>query len=62
VEAGDLLLAFDDSHWAGVTELKNLVAEPSRAAADGRVTVFKSVGMGMEDVAAAAHIYERAAD
>jgi ornithine cyclodeaminase/alanine dehydrogenase-like protein (mu-crystallin family) len=54
MEAGDLLLGLDEAGWARVEELK-----------DGRVrqnaeeiTVFKSVGLGLEDVAVAAWVYE----
>ena len=54
MEAGDLLLALDEAGWARVEELR-----------DGRVrrdeeeiTVFKSVGLGLEDVAVAAWVYE----
>jgi len=53
IEAGDLILA--DS-WANVVELQNV--EPHY---DPRyVTIFKSIGLGIEDVAAGAFIYERA--
>ena len=53
IEAGDLILA--DS-WANIVELK----EVTKSYDPGRVTIFKSIGAGMEDVAAAAFIYERA--
>lgn len=59
LEAGDLLLAGID--WESVIELKTLVAEGKPRPEADRVTVFKSVGMGMEDVAAAAWVYEHAA-
>jgi alanine dehydrogenase len=62
IEAGDLILAFDDTDWNTVVELKNLVVNPSAAQARGnRPTVFKSVGIGLEDVAVAGWIYENAA-
>jgi len=53
IEAGDLILA--DS-WDNVAELKDVQQhyDPSG------VTIFKSIGLGIEDVAAAAFIYERA--
>jgi len=53
IEAGDLLLA--DS-WANVVELQSLKShfDPNR------VTIFKSLGIGVEDVAAGAFVYERA--
>jgi ornithine cyclodeaminase/alanine dehydrogenase-like protein (mu-crystallin family) len=54
MEAGDLLLGLDEAGWGRVEELR-----------DGRVrqnaeeiTVFKSVGLGLEDVAVAAWVYE----
>jgi ornithine cyclodeaminase/alanine dehydrogenase-like protein (mu-crystallin family) len=62
-EAGDLLLALEEEDWKKVVELKQLVANPlGTAQTSGRVTVFKSVGMGLEDVAAAALVYEHAGD
>ncbi len=53
IEAGDLILA--DS-WSNVVELQNVEPhyDPSH------VTIFKSIGLGIEDVAAGAYIYERA--
>ena len=53
IEAGDLLLA--DS-WANVVELKDVEEQW----ASNRITIFKSLGLGVEDVAAGAFIYERA--
>lgn len=55
IEAGDLLLALDESGWGQVQELK---AGNSRQNADD-ITVFKSVGLGLEDVAVAGWVYER---
>ena len=53
IEAGDLILA--DS-WANVKELKDIQPhyDPKQ------ITIFKSLGLGVEDVAAGAFIYERA--
>lgn len=53
IEAGDLILA--DS-WANVVDLKDVQPhyDPSR------ITIFKSVGLGLEDVAAGAFVYEQA--
>jgi alanine dehydrogenase len=51
-EAGDLILA--DVDWNRVVELS---AVKDRAAG---LAVFKSIGLGVEDVAAAAAVYERA--
>jgi alanine dehydrogenase len=53
IEAGDLILA--DS-WANVVELQTV----QRHYAPERITVFKSIGLGVEDVAAGAFVYERA--
>jgi ornithine cyclodeaminase/alanine dehydrogenase len=54
MEAGDLLLGLDEAGWGRVEELR-----------DGRVrrnleeiTVFKSVGLGLEDLAVAGWVYE----
>lgn len=53
MEAGDLILA--DS-WTNVRELQNV--EQSH---DPRcVTIFKSIGLGLEDVAAGGYVYDRA--
>ena len=53
IEAGDLLLA---NHWSNVVELKDVKQhyDPSQ------ITIFKSLGLGVEDVASGAFIYERA--
>jgi ornithine cyclodeaminase/alanine dehydrogenase-like protein (mu-crystallin family) len=55
IEAGDLLLAPVD--WADprIVELANVDARP----AGSPVTIFKSIGLGVEDVAAAAFVYEQ---
>ena len=53
IEAGDLILA--DS-WANVKELKDIQQHYN----PNQITIFKSLGLGVEDVAAGAFIYERA--
>jgi len=53
IEAGDLILA--DS-WANVVELQNV----QRHFDPSKVTIFKSLGICVEDVAAGAFVYERA--
>ena len=53
-EAGDLILAKID--WSRVVEMKE---RPVRSTAS-EITLFKSIGLGLEDVAAAAHVYEAA--
>ncbi len=57
IEAGDLILA--DS-WANVVELQNIVPNIEPHHDPNHVTIFKSIGLGIEDVAAGAFIYERA--
>jgi alanine dehydrogenase len=60
LEAGDLLLALDERGWQQAVELKHLLAGTSGMRLDNdRVTVFKSVGIGLEDVAVAGWLYER---
>lgn len=55
IEAGDLLLAPVDWSDPRIVELKNVDARP----AGSPLTIFKSIGLGVEDVAAAAYIYEQ---
>lgn len=60
IEAGDLLLASDTPlhHRQHVIELKNVLED---AAYDPhRITIFKSLGIAVEDAAAAAYVYESA--
>jgi ornithine cyclodeaminase/alanine dehydrogenase-like protein (mu-crystallin family) len=52
IEAGDLILA---ESWANVVELQDV----QRHFDAGKITVFKSIGLGVEDVAAGAFVYER---
>ena len=58
IEAGDLLLSLNDEEWSGVTSLAELVSGRTRIGQNGGTVVFKSVGLGIEDVAAAAYVYE----
>jgi alanine dehydrogenase len=53
IEAGDLLLA---DHWSNVIELKDATPGYDR----DRVTIFESLGIAVEDAAAAAYVYEQA--
>lgn len=53
IEAGDLILA---NCWTNAVELQRV----KRSYDPRQVTIFKSLGAGMEDVAAAAFVYERA--
>ena len=55
IEAGDLLLAYEGTeHWRNVVELQHV--KPGYDA--DRVTIFESLGIAVEDVAAAAYVYE----
>lgn len=64
-EAGDLVIPADAGQldWARVVELRNIVAGtvPGRTA-DNQITLFKSIGVGLEDVAVAARIYALATE
>ena len=59
-EAGDLILAFagDESRWSAVGELHQLVAGklPGRQN-NSQITLFKSNGLAVWDLAAAVHVY-----
>jgi ornithine cyclodeaminase/alanine dehydrogenase-like protein (mu-crystallin family) len=65
-EAGDVLLpmregAFDETHIAGELGEVSSGTVPGRLSAT-EVTIFKSLGMAVEDVAAAHLAYEKAAE
>jgi len=53
LEAGDLILP---NSWANVRELQDV----QRHFDPSQITIFKSLGIGVEDVAAGAFVYERA--
>jgi len=59
-EAGDIVLAVAEGNasWESVVTLGDVLGEPA-GAHDGRVTVFDSLGMGVEDVVVAAAIASR---
>jgi ornithine cyclodeaminase/alanine dehydrogenase-like protein (mu-crystallin family) len=57
IEAGDLILA--DIAWDRVETLAGVVAANGKAGGDRRLTIFKSVGLALEDVAVAAFVYEQ---
>jgi len=61
-EAGELLQAREEGAWDGtMTELADLVAGTARGRADDReITLFESLGLAIEDLAAARALYERA--
>jgi alanine dehydrogenase len=58
IEAGDYCLSLDAQGWERVTPLAQVVAG-TVSRPDG-IAVFKSVGLGLEDVAAAGFIFEQA--
>jgi len=63
LESGDLLMALDDRDWSNprIVELKDVVSRRVQArTAPEQVTLFKSNGLAVEDVIAAAFVYERA--
>ncbi|MCL4522941.1 MAG: ornithine cyclodeaminase family protein [Acidobacteria bacterium] len=62
-EAGDLIQAFvgDELRWSAVRELSNIVAGRVRGrASDEEITLFKSNGIAIWDVAVAARVFELA--
>jgi alanine dehydrogenase len=60
-EAGDVILAVADgaARWDGAVSLGDVLARRARPR-DGRVSVFESLGLGVEDVAAAAALVRTA--
>ncbi len=63
IEAGDLVEAIDQNvvEWIDITELGRIVAgrAPGRSSAQD-VTLFKSLGIGLEDIAVAGKVYTKA--
>ena len=63
LEAGDLVAALDQGviEWIDVAELGRVVAmrAPGRQSADD-ITLFKSLGIGLEDIAVAMKVYQKA--
>ena len=61
-ESGDLLMARDEGAWDGtMTELADLVTGSAAGRMDDReITLFESLGLAIEDLAAARALYERA--
>lgn len=63
LEAGDFVQALEEGvlHWSGIHELHQIVAGryPGRSHPED-VTVFKSLGLGLEDVVVAARVYAAA--
>lgn len=62
MESGDLLMALSETEWERVTELQEVAAGRAGRAGADQITLFKSNGVAVEDVAAAVLVYERARD
>ena len=62
IEAGDLLLAFGENDWQSpkLVELAGIVRDGLGSRSPSDVTIFKSNGLAVEDVAVAAFVYEGA--
>ncbi len=62
IEAGDFLEPSERGRlqWDQIRELKDMVAGRVRRTRPDQITLFKSLGVAMEDVAVAALAYERA--
>jgi ornithine cyclodeaminase/alanine dehydrogenase-like protein (mu-crystallin family) len=62
IESGDLLLAWPQEEWnsSRLVELQDVVAGRAARPSPSAVTLFKSNGLGVEDIAAGALVYERA--
>jgi ornithine cyclodeaminase/alanine dehydrogenase-like protein (mu-crystallin family) len=62
IESGDLLLAWAPADWntPRLVELSDVVTGRAKRPSSSAITLFKSNGLGVEDVAAAAYVYERA--
>ncbi len=63
LEAGDLVAALDQGivEWIDIAELGRVVAmrAPGRQSAED-ITLFKSLGLGLEDIAVAIKVYHKA--
>jgi alanine dehydrogenase len=63
MEAGDLIMVLEEKDWSSprIVELKDVAAGRVHArTAPDEITLFKSIGLAVEDVIAAAFVYERA--
>jgi ornithine cyclodeaminase/alanine dehydrogenase-like protein (mu-crystallin family) len=63
IEAGELVSAVEKGllTWERVRELRQVVSgEVPPRRSDSDITIFKSLGLAIEDLAAAAVVYERA--
>jgi alanine dehydrogenase len=61
IESGDLLLAWSAEDWNSprLCEMKDVVSGTRRRTDPQAVTIFKSNGLGLQDVAVAGYIFER---
>ena len=61
-EAGDLLLAVPESEWGSLPLMElSAIASAAQFTRPPGITIFESLGLGVEDVAAAALVYEKLA-
>jgi ornithine cyclodeaminase/alanine dehydrogenase-like protein (mu-crystallin family) len=62
IESGDLLLTWDLDQWPShpIVEMQQVASGKHRRASDSQITIFKSNGLGVQDVTAAGWVYERA--
>jgi ornithine cyclodeaminase/alanine dehydrogenase-like protein (mu-crystallin family) len=62
MESGDLLMALDEKDWSSprIVELKDVVTGAKARTTPGQITLFKSIGLAVEDVIAAGFVYEQA--
>lgn len=61
LEAGDLIQVFSEADWKGrAVELQEVLVGAVQRESRGDISLFKSVGLGVEDIAAAGLVYERA--
>ncbi len=63
-EAGDLIPAFEKGvlRWERVSELNKLVCGEARRESADQITLFKSIGIALEDTAVATAVYQRAVE
>lgn len=59
MESGDLILAFQEEDWQRVVELQDVVTGKHCRQDAEEITLFKSIGLAVEDVIAAGWVYER---
>lgn len=60
LEAGDLVMALKDEEWSRTVELQDVVSGRCGRTDPRQITLFESIGLAVEDVAAAGLVYERA--